>query len=264
MLSYPEYAAAQAQLNALGLSYDKQIAEAIAGVTDKHQAIAITRSLIPPYLQEYEGLLNDHLTRIAFNTLEYYKQELNLSYDSSVLADIVVENQYSSPYYGRTLDERLAISKRRLERIVVQTAQINPQRLAGLFTETVPFGAQINIDKRLFQGTAVKIEQDVAKEVARQADIPLIKWTLSTAHKLTCACEDLATQSPKSTVKYLEEHNLKVSPKGLYLRDEVPLPPHPNCQCEYGMVTGYKQKAPGVVTRSLQRILNIVKSLRAR
>lgn len=244
MLGLAEYRAAAAQVERLGQQYDQQLAEALRDIKNKQEAIKIARQIVAPYQAEYEGLLRRTLHQIAFNASSKYIDDLGLSTDASELATALVDKQYTSKYYGYTLDQRLNVVNKRLNRAITQRGNVAVDRIPGVFSSGLP-GSQMHIDRRLLQGTTVKVERDTAFAVAEDADIPLIRWRLSPRHTKACACEEYAK-------------------KGLFKREELPDPPHPNCQCEFELVTATKSTRPGPIKRVLRAVRNLIQQLRGK
>lgn len=264
MLGLPEYLAASAEVQQLGKKYDSLIGEALEGVENKAEAIRIAKAFIPRYRREYERVLKQSLYDVAWNAAEHYKNELGLERDSAALAKRLVVDHFTEKYYGASLQQRLAVREKQLTRTVTQTAQVNIQSLSGLFTEKIPFGAQSFVDRRILQGAAVKIEQNAAREAAKDAEAPLIRWTLSPRHAIACDCEELASAVSDEVVTYLKANSLTLDPKGLYLAANLPNPPHPNCQCEYGIVTAEREHKPTNVQRVLKRVRSIIRRIRGK
>lgn len=264
MLGLPEYRSYSAELLRLGQKYDGLIADQLLPTTTKAQAVKIAQDVIPAYSAEYRGLLSKAMSDIAENAVMHHAKLLGLQPDVKKLTARLVANQLNEKYYGYTLTQRLTVRERQIVRQAVQTAQVDPQKIAGLFNQRVPFGAVTSIDRRLLQGTSVKIEQDAAKIMGEAGDIPFLRWTLAGGHKAPCMCEEYATQINKDVVDYLNAHDLKIDPKGLYFREELPPPPHPNCQCEFGFVTSESEKRSSFVHRAVQTVRNILRRLRGK
>lgn len=265
MLGRAELLSYAAELYRIGQTYDQQIADQIADVRDRRIAIERVSKLVQPYWGEYRGLLDRALMDIARNAVRHYVQTYNISdIDIDATARAIVNNQYTTRYYGATLNQRLAVAERRLQRQIVQTASVgrDPSNLAGLFTKSFPFGAEVSFDKRLLQGTAVKIEQDVAKTLAREAQANLVRWKLAPTHRITCQCDQLAGAVNRDVVEWLRGQDIDVNPRGLYFVEELPPPPHPNCQCEFDFVTRREQTVAGPVRRAVTTIRNILNRLR--
>lgn len=263
MLGLAELRAAQADLQSVGTKYDGLIADFITEDTTKVEGLTFVRSLIPDYQTEYQLVLTRMMKEVAENAIKYYEQALNIEdLDVEGLAEEIAERQFKEKYYGASLDQRLRVNERVLTRRAAMTAQAGVPKLAGVFTNPVPNGAQVNIDKRVLIGTAAKIENDVAKELAGRGSIRLIKWTLSGRHSITCQCDDLAAAINRDVVLYLESRDSKMNPKGLYFAENLPLPPHPNCQCEYGMVSNDKVQRPSRSQRTVKKVLSLLKRIR--
>lgn len=271
MLGLAEYITLKRELQRLGREYDDKIADAIRG-EPKQSAIGITQGLAQQYRRRFRLLLDQGLREVGDTAVRHYAKELGSTYTDNeikALVDVIVKQQYMRKYYGATLNARLAVGDKRLQRVVVQTGQIVdkdgfPHKLPGLFTESVPFGAQINVDARLLLGTAVKIEQDVAKEMASKAQMPFIRWVLSGRHSTPDACDWYANNTDDHVVAYLQQHNIDQDTRGLFFAEELPSPPHPNCRCEYELVSSTSVAKTGPVKRAINKLRNLVRRLRAR
>lgn len=265
MLGLAEYVSASAELLQIAKNTETKTAKRLVDVKNKQTAIAITRKLSNEYQEEYEQLLARTLADVSDNAVGYYGKKLNVPESKySGVAKRITALQYEDEYFGLTLARRLLINKRRLQRNITASAQIGIDKLQDVYTKAYPFGAQVNTDRRLMLSYAVRIENEVAKEMAKRADIPLIRWTLARRHRQTDICDDLANNVDKAVVAYLQEHKIKENPKGLYFADQLPQPPHPNCQCEFGMVSRDKSLRPGPVKRAAQKIKQLIKRLRGK
>ncbi len=61
----------------------------------------------------------------------------------------------------------------------------------------------------------------------------------------------------------MDTANINENPKGLYFVDDLPLPPHPNCQCEYGMVVKGKTQITTKIKRTLRKVQNILNRIKS-
>lgn len=263
MLGLAEYIVLSKELHRLGQQLETEIAARIEGL-GKRDAQKVAKEYVPQYMQRYRTLLRGGLFEIATNAIEYHDSALDTGVDRVALANAIVDRQFQEKYYGASLESRLRLSEIALNRRIIRSAQVGPEHVAGVFTKAFPFGAQISIDKRLMLSTSAKIENDVARVLAEKADIPFIRWTLSHRHKVKDDCDTLAEHVNRDIVMYLEEHNLKLDPKGLYFRDKLPLPPHPNCQCEYVLVSHRGRIQTGPVNRALRAVRKLIKRLRGK
>lgn len=272
MLSLAEYVAATADLIAIGAKYEGIILDGVQGETSKLKAVAFVRSLVPEYQKEYRQLLDETLTDAARTAVNHYANNLGLDLDEEQLSKEIVQQQYTDKFYGASLNQRLRINQGVLTRRIVQTASAayalpkdpKPELLATIFTKPVPFGAQVPVDRRVMQGTLAKIENDVARRMAELAKVRLIRWTLSHRHTKPDICDDLAKSVNPSAVRYMKEAGIRENPRGLFLAEELPEPPHPNCQCEYSMVIAGKTIQVGRVKRTLSKIRSLLSRLRKR
>lgn len=248
MLGLAEYRIHTAMLKELAIATDKQIVADITPDTTRRQRIALANKYGDVYHTQYRDLLYTGLNDVAINAVDYYADELAIDIDRQLVANRVVDRQYRTKYYAATLAARLVLHKRRIPR----------------FNEKgVSFQQQALTDQRLFLGTATKVEQDIAKELAAEAGIKLIKWTLSHRHTRTDVCDDYASYVSKRAVKFIDDHSLNINPKGVYLVDELPRPPHPNCQCEYGLMqSSGGATTSGLIRRTRNKIKRLLRAIR--
>lgn len=259
MLSLAEYQGYVNDITILGQNTDQQIADNIDPEAPKADAIQQAKSVISKYQQDFKRVMDQAMFDIASNTVQHYASQVKTELPEELAMEIV-RDQYRRRYYGATLAQRLVLMRLRLNRVATQTAQVGVPHLGGLFSQPIPFGAQTNVSKRLLQGTAIKIEQDAARKIAEKADYPLIRWTLSKHHVQTCQCEALASVVNKNVVNYLNEHNIDADAEGLFFRDELPDPPHPNCQCEFDLV-GEDEAVPSAGRRPIARFRRLIRKL---
>lgn len=260
MLGLAEYVAVSASLKDLAQSIEQKTTVQLSDVQNKQTAIAITRQLADEYQDEYEKLLYDGLLEVADTTATYHTKRLGSSLNPVEIAKKVLGLQLGEDYFGLSLAKRLFINHRRLVRNINNSAQVGIDKLSDVYTKTVPFGSQYNIDRRVLLGYMVKVEQEVAKEIARQEGRALIRWTLSHRHRQTDICDDIATNIDPKVVEYLRENNIDADPRGLYFVDDLPNPPHPNCQCEHHIFAPDVGK-PTRIRRTAQKLRNIVRRL---
>lgn len=263
MLGLAEYSVLSQELYRLGSDAEKKIGDQLLPDTTKTEAIDIAKEAAFEYYDNYEQLLQAGLVEIADNATAYYGDKTGIEMPKDFSAGIVVK-AYEEDYFGATLAKRLLVNRRRLERNITRTAQVGTDALKGLITDPIPFGSQHNIDKRVLLASAVKIEQDVVKEfVDKHEEDPLIRWTLSSFHAVPDICDDLANSVDKGVVAYMKANNIDEDPKGLYTADSLPHPPHPNCQCEYHLVT-QKSQSISPVKRTVRTIKNLLERFRGK
>lgn len=260
MLSEAEYQVHASDIDTLGQNYDQQIGDAIPDDMYKGPAIQAAKSFSFPYQKDLKQILDNALYQIAQNAVVHYQSQISTPLPESLAKDLV-KDQYRKKYYGGTLASRIVMMRLRLNRVVHQTAQVGIGHLSGLHSNPIPFGAQSNISKRLLQGSAIKVEQDTARKVADLADYPLIRWTLAKNHTHYCECETLASRVDKDVIKYLTEHELDIEPEGLYLKDDLPLPPHPNCRCEWSLVKSDHEAVPSEGRRPVEKFRSLVRKV---
>lgn len=263
MLALAEYSVLSQELLRLARQAESKIDESIDSDMFKASAIKITKEIALAYYDDYQALLESGLLEIAENAVSFYEQKSDVQLKKGFVKD-VVNKAYEERYFGAALAQRIIVNRKRLERNITKSSQVSVNALKGVLTNPVPFGAQYNIDKRVLLATAVKIEQDVAKEFAESEEHSLIRWRLSPMHAKPDVCDELATNVDKSVVSYLEKHKIKENPKGLYFANSLPHPPHPNCQCEYSLVTGRTKSTSGRVKRTVRTIRRLLERFKGK
>lgn len=271
MLGLAEFRVAGTQLQQLAQLYDQKTATLIEplfnedgtmSTTNKQRAVLLAQANLNSYYDEYEQLLYSSALESGDNAAGHYAKQLGISIPESLVPD-TVGAQYARKYYGATLAARLIFNRARLLRKVDNTAAVGAEHIAGVLTKATPFGAQMSLDRRLLLSTMVKVEHDIAKQMAKLDDVPLIRWTLSHMHKQPDICDDLATHSSKKVEQYLEEREVSnIDSKGLYFIDDLPRPPHPNCQCEYALVAPGRPISTGPFKRTLARLRTLFNKIR--
>lgn len=261
MISLAEFRRLSAELQSLGWAADTSIQKHVTAETSKQQAVAYANKVAEEYDDEYDILLSNGTIQVIQNAADHYNNTLHLGIDTNEILTDVQAVMQTEVFFGSTLNRRVLMNKRRLRRQIAQTAAIDPQKLGGLFTNPVPFGAYTNIGRRLLLGTLVNAEHHTAKAVAKEADIPFLRWTLSHKHQQEDECDDLANAVDKSVVAYLDEKHLDIDPKGLYLIEDTPSAPHPNCQCELRMVTEDGEEEGAQPQTRAQKAFHVVKQL---
>lgn len=259
MLSLAEYQAYVNDITVLGQDTDQQIGDQIEGVP-KLNAINQTKDIASDYVNQLKSIMDQALLDVASNSLHHYQQQLGQELPEDIIKD-VVKDQYRHRYYNATLQQRFILMRLRLNRVATQTGHVGVQHLSGLFSKPFPFGAQTNVSKRLLQGTTIKVEQDVARKVADKTDTPFIRWTLSKYHIHTCQCEDYASRVDKKVTEYISKNQLDIEPEGLYFVDDLPDPPHPNCQCEFNLVGHDEEIVPGRGRRPFHKLRSLIRKL---
>lgn len=268
MITRPEYAANSQELLALAHRYEDEMASRLANVTDLQQAISIAHGVANRYHAAFEDLLSTALAQTGNAAVDHYDTLLGTQLSNAEKQEIVAQAimlQNEQRYYGATLGERLTGSRlmnaQRIQRssLVGKGIETRKLNLVRIFLNPYPFGAQVNVDRRILLSQSLKLEHDIALAVARRANVRIMKWNLSHRHKVKDVCDDYAEHVDKAVVKYLKDNGIKVDPKGLYFIQNVPLPPHPNCQCYLTMLHN------GRLTPTLgQRALNKLKELLGR
>lgn len=269
MIARAEFLEASKKLTALASSYETRTSERLDEITTLDRAIKATRQLAKGYHTDYRTLLSNSLVQTGVTTADHYNNVLNAGLSQKELNKIIEEQivkQSKQKYYGATLDQRLAASRLMNETRIRKSAYVGATldtrklNLSRIFTNSYPFGAQVNLDQRILLGQMVKLEHDLALVIAEKADIKVVKWTLSHRHKKRDICDTYAEAVDKDVVKYLRKEKIKADPKGLYFIKNVPEPPHPNCQCHLTMLDG-KKLAGGKVRRTLRRARQLLGNL---
>lgn len=263
MLGLAEYVAMSAELLKVAKGHQADITRKLDPEMAKMEAIKMARIHAGAYQDDFETLLKGSLTEVGENAAVYYegKTGIELANRASFVKKLV-ETNWKERYYGATIAQRLLLNRNRLDRVTRQTASWGKdyKGLTQLLVDPVPYGSQFNIDKRLLLAQSVKIEQDTAKAFA---DGKLIRWSLSPRHKQECLCDDYARAIDKEVVNFIEQNSLKIDPKGLYTPSSLPRPPHPNCQCEFGIVTG-ESETRGPVKRAIDKVRSLIKRIRGK
>lgn len=265
MLGLAEYTVLAAELKQLGIRAQTDLSELLDPGMSRDKVTKLAVSHAATYYKDYKSLLKSGLNEIGLNALSYYSDQIGSEIgDPEKFVSDIVDRNYRTKYYGNTLSKKLDMNFLRFTRNINRSALWGKeyQGLHQLFVHSVPYGSQYNIDKRILLAMAVKVEQDVAKAVAKKEDLRLIRWTLSHAHAVPDICDDLSTNVDKGVVNYIEENNLQLNPKGVYFIEELPPPPHPNCRCEYLLVTGKERDRDTKVKRAFNKVKSLLSRLR--
>lgn len=263
MLSLAEYVAYSKQVEQLGISTESKIADQLKGGVTDTEARALAKGYGADYWAEYTKLFDEAMEEVADNALSHYAEQLGVDVPDG-LKDKIIQKQFSDKYYGATLEKRLVYNLTLLQKRIDLAGRIDAKHLTTTYSQYPMFGSQTVTDKRLLLGTMVKIENDAAKEMAGQGDIPFLRWTLSHRHAQTDICDDLASNIDKSVVAWISEKGLKIDPKGLYFAKDLPEPPHPNCQCEFGMVREREELKPGRLERAVDKVKRLLRKISGR
>lgn len=263
MLGLVEYNVISQEILGLAEAAQNNVASKLDPDMTKQQSIKIAKKEMFSYYDDYQTSLKDGLNDIATNAIEHYAGQTTTDVPKG-LAEKVVGQIYEERYFGASLITRLAVNRKRLERTVTQSAQVSQAALSGVLTESVPFGAHYGIDKRVLLASSERAEQLTAQYFASQEEHPFLRWNVSDRHKGPDTCDDLANNIDKLVVAYLKEHNLDIDPKGLYFQDQIPHPPHPNCQCEFGLVSSDKDVSKNIVKRTTGAISKLLRRFRSK
>lgn len=264
MLGLSEYTIAKAELWQLILRTQEDLTSNLEGKLTKTQAIRAAEEAANLYYNEYQKVLKQGLAQVASNAINEYQQQVGVTLDD---ADEVVKNlvdaNFGQKYFNESLKKRLEVNKTSmLNRI--EKAAVWGSEYAGLkrfFAEPTPYGSQYNRDNRVLLAQSAKIEQDAARYMADYAGAELIKWSLSHLHPKPDICDDLALAVDPEVVRYAEENKLDLDPRGVYFVKDLPYPPHPNCMCEYSIVTG-EGKSKRARRKTSKALSNALKALR--
>lgn len=263
MLGLAEYVAASAQLSQYGLKAEETMQRALDYNLSKEKMIGLAKSVASDYYAQYQELLHDTMKEVAENAVQHYADQLGMEVPEE-LVDKVVKQQFKNKYYGSNLDQRLKYNHYVLQKRVDMAGRMDPKHLTTTYSQYPMFGSQTVTDQRVLLGTLSKIENDVAKEMAQRSDTPFIRWTLSHRHSVQDICDELAGNVDTDVSRYLAEKGIKISPKGLYFPNKLPDPPHPNCQCEYGMVRDTREIKPGRLERALRTVRKLLRKIQKR
>ncbi len=270
MITKPEHSEAKQLLQKLAKRYEAALILQLAEVTTLKESIKITQASAAAYHAEYEDLLSTSLARTADAAALHYADALGTNLTQAETNKLIEEQllkQATESYHGATLDKRLAGSKllnaRRIQKsaYVGATLDTRKKNLSRIFFGSYPFGAQINLDQRILLGQQIKLEHDIALAVAGKANTRIVKWTLAHKHLEKDICDSYAENVDKEVVKWLKQKKITIPPAGLYFIEDVPEPPHPNCQCHLHMLKD-KELAGSAITRVLSRIGELLGNLR--
>lgn len=261
MLGLAEYIAARTDLRRYANWAEDQVTKLMPENPTSDQAAAIGLQVARQYRNVQRATLATAMQDVTRNALEHYQKRTGIVIHDELINDKIMQAQYDDRYYGATLTQRLRYNDQLLARRINKAADLDPKFVSDVWTKSVPHGSQYSTDRMLLLSTVAKIEQDVAREYAARTEHKLVRWSLSHRHRQTDICDDLANGVDRAVVAYLNEHNLQHSPKGLYFVDDLPVPPHPNCQCEYGIIRGSEYIKPGQVDRALDRVRRLLRKL---
>lgn len=269
MVTRPEYTAARKDLHQLGRAYEDKLASQLSRIPGIAEATSVASKSLASYHDEFEDLLSTALAKTAVASASHYNKALNADLTDAELAEIAqqqIMRQTAEKYYGATLNQRLKASRlmgaSRLKKSSNVGASLDTRKtnLTRIFTKSYPFGSQVSFDERLLLGQVVKLEHDVGLAIAKKSGVDVVKWTLSHKHTKKDICDEYATRIDKKVVAYLKKNKIRVSAKGMYLIDDTPEPPHPNCQCHLQMLDGKTVKG-GTVRRTLRRMKELLSKL---
>jgi hypothetical protein len=270
LITRPEHSEADQLLEKLAKRHQSALTLQLAEATTLKDSIKITQASAAAYHAEYEELLSTSLARTANAAVSHYVDALGSDLSEAQTNKLVKEQllkQATEPYHGATLDKRLAGSRllnaRRIQKsaYVGATLDTRKKNLARIFFSSYPFGAQINLDRRILLGQQIKLEHDIALAVAGKANTRIVKWTLAHRHLKKDICDSYAENVDKEVAKWLKQKKITIPPAGLYFIEDVPEPPHPNCQCHLHMLKD-KKLTGSAVTRVLGRIQELLGNLR--
>lgn len=268
MLSLAEFRALDAELRTTASKIEEKVRNAIQASQGSDRLAKAEAYYRTEYVAERNRIIYNGLLEAAINAARHHADSLGLDLSNQEIegfAKEIVDRQYKRQYYGATLAARLKISDKQLGRRIVRTyftGMEKGEKLDTVLTKSVPFGAQIHVDRRILLGQIQKVENDIAKEIADKYKIPFIRWTLSHRHTVQDVCDDLANYVDPQVVAQIETLNLDIDPKGLYFAKDLPQPPHPNCQCEFVLVTREGARTASVVKRAARRVRRLLRRLR--
>lgn len=263
MLGLAEYRAASADLLQQAQRTEQDIQAKISNDASASQAKSIAWSEMRKYANYNRQVLDQAMKDVAHNAVQHYANLLGVEADPE-LEDQLAQKQYTDKYYGLSLNQRLLYNERRLQGRITKSVYVNPKHAGDVLTKSFPFGAHYSVDKRTLLGTLVKVENDAARAMAVKANVPLIRWTMSHQHSQPDECDTLAGNIDKRVVDYLSQNDLDIDPAGVYFVEDLPHPPHPNCQCEYAMVTSQGEEHKGTIQRAFNTVLSVLRRLRQR
>ena len=236
MLGRHIYEEMQRDIQHLGVIYTTELNTNLTSTTSPYKAVQIAHKVANRYSSEYTPLVFDRLRDIGTNAVQYYAPEYD---ELAVEAEVsnAMDELVHTKYYGLTLPQRLKQSHLNLRSIIKRSSVVGKdsstriQNISKAWLDPVPFGAQVNWDKRLFLAEAVRLEHVVAKSIAYKKALRLMKWNLSGYHSKDDVCNKLATAVQPKVARFIKSHKFDLDPTGVYFLDATPPIPHPNCQC---------------------------------
>lgn len=272
MIAKAEYLGYAASLLEMGQGKETQTRALLLSAQSITEAVKVGQDMLVDYHAGFEDLLSTSLADTGVTAVDHYDKQLNLHLTGAEKNEIVAEaiqKQVHIPFYGQTLDERLQYSRMtaqtRLYRSSVVGAKLDTRKenIARMFVQPYPYGAAVTHDTRILLSQSVQLEHDIAKAMAEEANVTIVKWTLSHQHKKRDICDDYAEVVDKAVKTYLRNREIRVDPKGCYFLNEVPLPPHPNCQCSLSMLHNGSFTST-VVRRALEKLVELLGKFRKR
>ena len=238
MISKAEHQIAQNKLLNLAETVTASLTQAIAEVTSKDHAFTLAKVYIEHYHTQGEVEILNGLRQVGRRAAEHYNQVLTLGLEGEELEALVedlLREQLVNPYHGANLEQRLfrtkMISMQRLRKASVTGSGLETRKanLTRHLLHKYPYGAQLSVDKRVLLAQAVYLEHEIAKNLAKKAEVRYAVWTLSHQHSTPDICDHLARQVDPSIKEALA--NTAISPEGVYTLKNLPALPHPNCRC---------------------------------
>lgn len=249
MISKGEHAAAHVDLSELANQYSVKTEEALKGLDTDLASLRAAKNLADEYHAKAKNLTLESLHTIGLNTASHYNKVLELHKDPAELDELVknlISQQMSEPYHGANLADRLKMNRVqgmvRLTKSSKTGADIitRHRNLVRYFAQPYPHGAQVSYDTRILTGQAVLLEHQIAKSLGVEASKDFVVWTLSGKHSKRDLCDELAEAVDKSVEKALQAADINIPSDGVYFLNQVPNPPHPNCQCTLRFIAGGK------------------------
>ena len=270
MITKPEYVAGTKDLVVAAKALEAKMSQQLLATKTLIESIKVAQQTAAEYHAGFEDLLSTTLARVGNTAVDHYDDVLGTELTTRQKNQIVKEQilkQDREKYYGATLDQRLTGSRRMNAVRIRKSAHVGKSldtkklNLTRIFLHSYPFGAQVLLDQRIMLGQSLKLEHMIGLAVAKKAGVEIVKWSLSERHPKRDICDDYAESVDKAVVKWLKKKDVDISPQGLYFIDDVPEPPHPNCQCYLRMLKD-KDLSPTIADRAWKWLKDLLGRLR--
>ena len=233
MISNSTYQDVKRQIAELAANRTKQLENEVLTASNMQAALQKAKKITNSYHREYIPMVYSGLSRVGMNAIDYYAPNLTEDQKQRELTQ-ALDSLTHNRYYGLTLPQRLAQSNQHLNYNLRRSSLVGAKpetrrlNITRVLSEPYPFGAHKSWDTRLFLAEAVRLEHELAQQLAHHKDVKFVKWTRSKGHVHEDICDKLARAVDKEVEAMLPPG---IKPDGVYFIDKVPPVPHPNCQC---------------------------------